>query len=326
MVLKRPSLRLKTNILLLQYILIGIGLLIVILGYFKVADKYNIIDKPNERSSHVTPTIRGGGVIFPLAIVLLTFINGFHFPLLTIAVILTGVISFLDDIKDLPRWLRFGVHAVAAALILYEANVLTMSVVLMLLAFIFVVGMINAFNFMDGINGITGFYSMAVILPLMYTEVDAEIFRLEAVVLIALLVFLFFNARKKARCFAGDVGSVTIAVIICFLLVQRIIATNDFKYLAFLTLYLVDTGLTIIQRAIAKEKIFEAHRRHLFQVFSNEMKIPHLIVAVAYGIIQLLLNWLLINTYPGIFGLVLLFSVSIFLYILIKIRVLRKTV
>lgn len=326
MVLKRPSLRLKTNILLLQYILIGIGLLIVILGYFKVADKYNIIDKPNERSSHVTPTIRGGGVIFPLAIVLLTFINGFHFPLLTIAVILTGVISFLDDIKDLPRWLRFGVHAVAAALILYEANVLTMSVVLMLLAFIFVVGMINAFNFMDGINGITGFYSMAVILPLMYTEVDAEIFRLEAVVLIALLVFLFFNARKKARCFAGDVGSVTIAVIICFLLVQRIIATNDFKYLAFLTLYLVDTGLTIIQRAIAKEKIFEAHRRHLFQVFSNEMKIPHLIVAVAYGIIQLLLNWLLINTYPEIFGLVLLFSVSIFLYILIKIRVLRKTV
>ncbi len=307
-----------------EYILIAAALFIIILVYFKVADRFNIIDKPNERSSHVTPTIRGGGVIFPLSILLLACINYLYFPLLTIAVLLSGVVSFIDDVRDMPRWLRFGVHIIAASLILYEANVMLMAPVIAVLAFVFVVGVINAYNFMDGINGITGFYSIAVLVPLMYTETDRYTFQLQSVVLIAVLVFLFFNARTKARCFAGDVGSVTIAVIISFLICERIIIEQDYKYLAFLSLYIVDTSSTFIQRAKMGEKVFEAHRRHLFQVLSNEMKQPHLLVAAVYGTIQLAINWALIQADVSIPVLVAVFVLLYTIYILLKVRILKK--
>lgn len=292
--------------------------------YIRLADKYNIIDKPNQRSSHVTPTIRGGGIIFPITILFYALLNSLHYPYFAIAVLLSGFISFLDDVKDLPRGLRFGVHIAATLLVLYEANVFSLPILLIILAFILVVGVINAFNFMDGINGITGFYSLAIIIPLMLTEKDVYNYQLEMYFLVALLIFLFFNARKKAKCFAGDVGSVSVAVIICFLLVQRIVSTNDYTYLGFLALYLVDTGLTIIQRAANGEKILEAHRRHLFQVLSNEKGLPHLLVAVLYGLLQLGLNILFIYTNPGIMGLVIVFSACIFIYIILKVRILRS--
>lgn len=308
----------------LEHLIIAGVLAALIVIYFRVADKYDIIDKPNQRSSHKTPTIRGGGIIFPIAILLLGFLNSFYFPYLTIAVLLSGLISFVDDIRDMPRIMRFGVHLLAAALLLHEAYILTMPTVLVILAVVFVVGVINAYNFMDGINGITGFYSLAILLPLMWTEADEHIFELEIVVLIALLIFLFFNARKRARCFAGDVGSVTIAVIISYLITQRVIETEDYKYMGFLSLYVVDTAVTIVQRAIAGEKIFEAHRRHLFQVMSNELKTPHMVVALSYGILQLLMNAAIVNTNLGVLGIIAFYVVMFLLYIVLKIRVLKK--
>ncbi|MCB0700337.1 MAG: UDP-GlcNAc--UDP-phosphate GlcNAc-1-phosphate transferase [Chitinophagales bacterium] len=312
------------NIMWLEHLIIAGVLAALIVIYFRVADKYDIIDKPNQRSSHKTPTIRGGGIIFPIAILLLGFLNSFYFPYLTIAVLLSGLISFVDDIRDMPRIMRFGVHLLAAALLLHEAYILTMPTVLVILAVVFVVGVINAYNFMDGINGITGFYSLAILLPLMWTEADEHIFELEIVVLIALLIFLFFNARKRARCFAGDVGSVTIAVIISYLITQRVIETEDYKYMGFLSLYVVDTAVTIVQRAIAGEKIFEAHRRHLFQVMSNELKTPHMVVALSYGILQLLMNAAIVNTNLGVLGIIAFYVVMFLLYIVLKIRVLKK--
>src|SRR5690606_147391 len=272
---------------------------LAMIAYFRLALRYRIIDKPNERSSHVKPTIRGGGIIFPLAVLGYSVLNSFAYPYFLLAVLLSGGISFLDDIKDLPRRLRFGVHIIAAILVLFQAGIMALPLVLAGLAFFFVVGVFNAFNFMDGINGITGFYSLAILVPLMFTETNPVNTSLQAYVLIALLVFLFFNARKKAKCFAGDVGSISIAVIICFLLVQRIITSGDYTYIGFLALYLVDTGLTIIQRWRAGEKVFEAHRRHLFQVLSNEMKLPHIAVALLYAVLQLAINLTLVNTNTG---------------------------
>ena len=308
----------------IEYLYLTIILFAVMVVYFRLAVRWGIIDKPNERSSHVRPTIRGGGIIFPLTILLFLLLDSAQYPLFATAVLLTGLISFIDDIRNMPRSLRFGVHVVAAALILYEAGAMQLSVVMIALAFLFVVGMINAFNFMDGINGITGFYSLAILVPLLMTETDATIIELESFVLVALLVFLFFNARKKAKCFAGDVGSVTIAVIVCFLLVQRIVVTGDYKYLAFVALYLVDTGLTIIQRAKNGEKVLEAHRKHLFQVLSNEMKLPHLLVAIAYAVLQLGINMALIETDMSVAGIVGLFALCIAIYIPVKVALLKK--
>lgn len=292
--------------------------------YFRLAVRYRIIDKPNERSSHFKPVIRGGGIIFPIAILLYFLLNAMQYPWFALAVLASGAVSFVDDIRSQPRMLRFGVHALATALILYEANAYSLSIWLIIPAFIFVVGMINAFNFMDGINGITGFYTLAVLLPLMLTETELVNLELQVFVSVALLIFLFFNARKKAKCFAGDVGSVSIAVIVCFMLVQRIVATDDYKYLGFLAVYVVETGLTIIQRWRMGEKVLEAHRRHMYQVMSNEMGWPHLLVAVIYAAVQLGINMLLIHTDYGVAGLVVLFAVLILLYILLKVNLLKR--
>ena len=311
------------EIFTVEHVVVAAILFVCMLFYFKMAAYFRIIDKPNERSSHITPTIRGGGIIFPIAILMFAFFNSFAFPYLISAVLLSALVSFIDDIKDTPRLIRFGVHLLASILVLYQAGILNVPVVLAGLALFLVVGMINAFNFMDGINGITGFYSLAVMLPLMFTEVDIILLKLEVIMLIALIVFLYFNARKKARCFAGDVGSVTVAVIMCFLVVQRIIATNDYTYLGFFSVYLVDTGLTIIQRAKAGERIFDAHRKHLFQVMSNEMNMPHLLVSVIFASMQLLINVGLITVNTGIPGLIVLFLLLIITYIIIKVRLLK---
>lgn len=312
-----------SNIFSINNLVVSVILIAVLLIYFKIAVKYKIIDKPNQRSSHIKPTIRGGGIIFPITIIFFGLLNSFELPYFITAVVLSGIISFIDDVMDLPSGLRFGIHILAAVLLLYEANILSIPIVLMICAFIFVVGVMNAFNFMDGINGITGFYSLAIVVPLMLTESDALIFKLESLILLALLIFLFFNARKKAVCFAGDVGSVSIAVIICFLITQRIIATNDYTYLAFLTLYLVDTGLTIIQRLKNREKVLEAHRKHLFQVLSNELGNSHLKVTLIYAFLQLAINVFVINADIGVPGLVVLFAIAVATYIIIKIRVLK---
>ncbi len=312
-----------SNIFSINNLVVSVILIAVLLIYFKIAVKYKIIDKPNQRSSHIKPTIRGGGIVFPITVIFFGLLNGFELPYFITAVVLSGIISFIDDVMDLPSGLRFGIHILAAVLLLYEANILSIPIVLMICAFIFVVGVMNAFNFMDGINGITGFYSLAIVVPLILTESDALIFKLESLILLALLIFLFFNARRKAVCFAGDVGSVTIAVIICFLITQRIIATNDYTYLAFLTLYLVDTGLTIIQRLKNGEKVLEAHRKHLFQVLSNELGNSHLKVTLIYAFLQLAINLFVINADIGVPGLVVLFAIAVATYIIIKIRVLK---
>ncbi len=306
------------------HILIPAFLATILVVYFRLALKYKIIDKPNERSSHIKPTIRGGGIIFPIAILLFAVFNSFVYPWFLLAVLLSGAISFMDDVRDMPRGLRFGIHILAAVLILYQAGIASVPVVLMPLAFIFVVGSVNAFNFMDGINGITGFYTLAILLPLLITESNGVNMELQTYVLYALIVFLFFNARKKARCFAGDVGSVSIAVIICFMLVQRIIATDNYIYIGFIALYLVDTGSTFIQRLVNKEKVFEAHRKHLFQVLSNEMKLPHLLVAVLFGLLQVAINLMLLYTQATIVGLIVMFVVLILMYIIIKVALLKK--
>ena len=100
------------------------------------------------------------------------------------------------------------------------------------------------------------------------------------------MVFNYFNFRTKARCFAGDVGSISIAVIILFLLLKLILQEQNLIYILFLSVYGVDSVLTIIHRLFLKENIFKAHRHHLFQVLVHNLKIPHLLMSSIYMLIQ----------------------------------------
>ena len=105
-------------------------------------------------------------------------------------------------------------------------------------------------------------------------------------VLCSVLVFCFFNFRKKAKCFAGDVGSVSIAFIILFLMGRLIIKTEDSSWIVLLCVYGVDSVLTIVHRLMLHENIGLPHRKHLYQIMANELKVPHVVVSSIYMVVQ----------------------------------------
>lgn len=281
------------------YILIFLILFLLELFYFNIAEKYKVIDHPNERSSHQILTIRGGGIIFPIAIILTLFFVKNALVLLIPAVLLIGMVSFWDDVKNVPNYIRFLIHTLAVTMLLENMNAFRLwPLWIIILTFILIIGVINAFNFMDGINGITGIYSLVMLASLLFVNQKFNFINKFFIIipLIACLVFLVFNFRKKAKCFAGDVGSVSIGFWTATLLLIVIATTGDFKYILFLSVYGVDTVLTILHRLILKQNIFKAHRMHLFQYLVNEREFPHLTVATIYGVLQIGINLFVLKT------------------------------
>lgn len=285
----------------ITYGIIFVVLLLLELAYFKIADKFNIIDKPNERSSHSTIVLRGGGIIFLLGAWVWAVTFGFQYPWFLLGLTLVAGVSFIDDIHSLPDSARLVVQFTAAALAFYqlgmlsgewfESNGVLVGGLLILLALIVYVGATNVINFMDGINGITAGYALAVLVPLTIVSDTADL-NLIAVSILSVLVFCIFNFRPKgkAKCFAGDVGSIGIAFIMLFLIGKVIIATGDLTYLIFLLVYGVDGTLTICHRIMLHENLGEAHRKHAYQLMCNELKIGHVKVSLMYMAMQLVVS------------------------------------
>lgn len=282
----------------MEYLLILVILFVLELVYFKVADKYNIIDKPNHRSAHTEITLRGGGVIFWLAALLYTIQHFQEAKWFFVGISIMSLVSFWDDIQSLPNKVRLLAHFIAITTVFYSLNLFqVLPIWIALLAYVLFIGIINAYNFMDGINGITGIYTTVVFGSLWYVNEMIHPFMSSSFLIypmIASLVFLFFNFRKRAKCFAGDIGSIGIAFWIIYVLIQLIIATNTIIWLLFLAVYGVDTVCTIIHRLYLRENIFEAHRHHFYQILSNDYKIQHRLVALFYGVLQLLCSFLII--------------------------------
>lgn len=279
---------------LLSYL---IFFLLLELLYFKIADRFNIIDKPNHRSSHTSVTIRGGGVIFPLAVLAYSIANGFENVYFVIGLLAISAISFLDDVLTLNNKVRLSIHLSSVLLLFFQWDLFSLSWYWIIIALIFVIATINAYNFMDGINGITGGYSLLTIATLYYINEKVTSFtssELLIVVGLSLLVFNFFNFRKKAKCFAGDVGSVSIAFIIVFFIGQLILTTQNLSYILLLLVYGTDTAFTVFFRKMRRENIFEAHRSHFYQYLSNHLKYAHVLVSFLYVLAQLLINVVLI--------------------------------
>lgn len=315
----------------MAYILILIALFILEVLYFKVADRFNIIDKPNERSSHTSITLRGGGIIFYLGALLYFIVSGFQYPWFFLGLTLMTVVSFLDDIFTLSNKIRLLIHFSSVMLMANQLDVFEMPWYYLLITFIVVVGVINAYNFMDGINGITACYSLAVggLLLLVNSEVGFVAQDLLIYSMLGVLVFTFFNFRTKAKCFAGDVGSVAIAYILLFALGALIIQTGNLIYFLFLTVYGIDAVWTILRRLYLRENIFEAHRSHLYQFLGNEAGVNKLLISFLYGAIQFLIGLAVIHfadkdvTTQWVFALVLLAGLSV-LYLVLKTWVIRK--
>lgn len=287
--------------------------------YFRIADRYNIIDKPNERSSHTTITLRGGGIIFPIA-ALFSYLTTGIYSWFTIGLLTIATVSFWDDIKNLPARVRILAHLTSVSLMFYDLNIFNQAWWYIAAAYILVIGTINAYNFMDGINGITGLYSLVLLVSLGAAATFlSPVLPLIVYVTIGVLVFLFFNFRKRARCFAGDVGSVSMAFIALFIILYLINSTGDLKYILFLSVYGVDSVLTIVHRLILKENIFKAHRKHLYQYLSNQLKWPHLAVSAIYAGIQLIINiWVISETIISVSDAAVVLLSLAAIYILIK--------
>tara|TARA_Y100001972_G_scaffold125981_1_gene178525 strand:+ start:3794 stop:4837 length:1044 start_codon:yes stop_codon:yes gene_type:complete len=341
---------------MINSLIIFLSLFFLMIGYLKVANHFNIIDKPNERSSHTKVTIRGGGIIFVVAVILWWLMHGFQLPWFFTGFLLISVVSFIDDLGHVPNRVRIVAQFLAVVLLLLELNSLVGApfsmvgvstdhlsyislvgaptnqslnnsyLLWLLLSLPVILGFINAYNFMDGINGITVVNSLVTIGTIAYlnhtlTLIDPELL---SYTMMALLIFGFFNFRRRAACFAGDVGAVSMAFLITLLVLLLIIKTGNFYYLALVFVYGIDSVGTIIERLIKRENIFEAHRSHLYQLMANQSSIPHLIVSSIYGMVQLAVNVLIIISIRQdvaplvIFSLIFLVLVGIFAYAKLK--------
>ena len=286
--------------MVLIYVLMCVLLLSAELLYFRVADKFNIIDKPNERSSHSSVVLRGGGVIFSLAMVAWAAMMGVrgewnvvwgYLPFL-VGLIVVAVVSFVDDVKSLPDSVRLVAQFGAMVLMFWSMGIMQWNMWwVVLISLVVCVGATNVINFMDGINGITGGYSLVVLLPLILLNYDLHFVDSSFLIVAALgvLVFCIFNFRPKgkAKCFAGDVGSISIAFIMLFAIGRLVVLTQDVTYLIFLLVYGVDGCLTICHRILLHENLGQAHRKHAYQLMANELKIGHVKVSLVYMVLQL---------------------------------------
>ncbi len=296
---------------MLTYVVVLVLLIVAELIYFRIADKFDIIDKPNNRSSHSKIVLRGGGIIFAIGAVtgaVMLVVTGQMNVLITylpflIGLLLVAGISFVDDVHPLPDSLRLVVQFTAMFLMFWSLDILHWNMWwVVILSLIVCVGITNVYNFMDGINGITGGYSFAVLLPLLLVQNrgfgDTSLI---VTILLANFVFCFFNFRpkNKAKCFAGDVGSISIAFIILFVLGKVIVSTGDITWLTLLIVYGVDACFTILHRIMLHENLGKAHRKHAYQLMANELKMSHITVSLLYMVLQLAISLAYIYLIPN---------------------------
>lgn len=289
--------------------------------YFFIADKLNIIDRPNMRSSHTRITLRGGGVVFLFGAWIYAAFYGLQYPWFLVGLTMIAAISFMDDVHSVPNKVRLLVHFASMLLLFYQLEMLTLGGWWMvLIALIVCTGIINAYNFMDGINGITGGYSLAILLPMMIVNAGQQFIDMNLIYVtgLSVLVFCFFNYRTKAKCFAGDVGAVSIAFILLFMLGALIISTGQLWYLIFFGVYGVDSILTICHRLLLHENIFKAHRKHAYQLMANELHIPHVAVSTVYMILQMAVSlgaiYVPINKWIYFFSVLVILCIAYLLF------------
>ncbi len=277
------------------------ALLTAITRYYAL--RKNLLDAPGRRRSHVTPTPRGGGLGPVLTIVLagagyLIITRASQDPVthVSIAACLTGLslvaaIGWLDDHRPLPASIRLLVHLIAAtvaALGLLGIPATLMQSALLLIAVVWITGLINAWNFMDGIDGIASIQAIliatcVVIGGVLFAWLDANWIAAGWIVLGALLGFLPFNF-PRARIFLGDVGSGALGFVVACLLL-RAIASGGLPWplaLVAVSAFGIDAALTLGKRVFQRKAWWQPHREHLYQWMVRRGR-SHVMVTLIYA-------------------------------------------
>ena len=297
----------------------------MILLYIMIARKFQLTDVPSLRSSHRDITITGAGFIFPLAFFLPLALTGefIHYRSTLTGLLLISLVSFSDDLKSVHPIIRVTVQVIAVSLLLWQTGGLfKMKTWQIVPGFILVVGIINSYNFMDGINGMNALYSIAMIGILGILRVNGIIIlpvpEVFYSLMSALLAFSIFNVRKKALCFSGDVGSISIAYIISLMIIQVMIATDSAVWILLFGVYGLDSVGTIVLRIIRGEKVWMPHRTHFYQYLVNERKWPHVQVSLIYAMLQFVLSYILYKA--GFITAITVFLLYIAVYIWIRLH------
>lgn len=311
---------------MISYSIVSGLLIIASYFYLKLAIRFNIIDKPNARSSHAISAVRGGGILFTLVIVFFFLFNNYQYPYFVAGTLIIAIISFIDDVYTLSSKIRFPFQVFAIMLVLFQLNIPleALSLIYLFLG----LGVVNLFNFMDGVNGITGLYAMAVLSVFYFINLNEEIINpnLIGYSFIALVIFGFYNFRKKALFFAGDIGSITIGILVFFIGLYFAIALKAPIMILAIIVYGADGGNTLLYRKFfTNESIFEAHRHHIYQKLVHVKKMSHLKVSFIYMTIQLFMNVVLYKTYQLDLQMQLLLLLGIILFfILIYVLIFKK--
>ena len=269
----------------LSYIVVGIVLLAIEYSYIQIAQWARILDMPHHQSSHSGAVIRGGGVIFYIAFVLWSVTHGFRWGGCMLGLSVLAGISFLDDIRSIDPKIRLICQFFAILVMFDHSGLLKNSWHVIIILAIACVGAVNIYNFMDGINGMTGGYSLVVSLAILYANENMVRFAPSSLiiyVILSIVVFNIFNFRRKAKCFAGDVGSLSIGFIVVFFVLMLALRGHSMSWISMLVVYLVDGGMTILHRIMLRENLMKPHKKHAYQIMANELGIPHLIVSGIY--------------------------------------------
>ena len=314
----------------MENVLVFIILVVLSYIYIKIAEKFNVIDKPNNRSSHTLPTIRGGGILFFFAVLIFFVSNDFQYPYFVFGILMISIVSFVDDLMTLSSRIRLPFQFVAVFLLLFQIGGISFPFLIIVLLLIVGVLFINIYNFMDGINGITGLYSLSVLLGIYYINRIDHVINDELLIfsIISLVVFGFYNFRKKARFFAGDIGSISIAMVILFSGLSLMIKLESPMILLLILVYGVDSLLTLLYKVYIRESITDPHRHHLYQKFVDIYKCSHLKISLVYAGLQMLVNCIIYYTYKvdimnQFILFILILSIFIALYVILF-RIIEK--
>lgn len=309
----------------MYYLIATITVIVLELLYFSIAKHFHIVDRPNDRSSHTRVVLLGAGVVFYLAMLFYALTTGMAYPMFLIGLTLLAVVSYVDDLHPLPSVLRLFAQ-LGAVLLTFWFDINELEVWQLVVLVVLFAGILNVYNFMDGINGMLAAYSLVVVGTFAYLDLFMVPFvdiRLIATVLISIVVFGFFNFRTKARCFSGDVGSIVMGLIVLFLLVRYVKAIpeagQNVSHLCFILVFLADGLLTIAKRFLSGRNILEAHREHAYETLVNDLHVPHLWVSAGYALLQLIINvgYMLVadkNLYTLLMALFLVLFYGLFFY------------
>lgn len=271
----------------------------------------NIMDIPNQRSSHVVPTPRGGGVAFIIAVLMafpFVWYLGFEVVSIGTALVSAGlfvaVLGFFDDRNPLPAYFRLLGHFSASMIALYWLDgmpsidflgwTIPVSWGLNTLAVLYLVWLLNLYNFMDGINGIAAIEAISVCLGgacIYWLNTDNTLLGLPLVLAAAVAGFLWWNF-PSARIFMGDSGSNFLGLALGILSIQAAGIKSQFfwAWLILLAVFIVDATVTLLFRLFKGRKVYQAHCDHAYQHAAQYFG-SHSVVTISVLLINII--WLL---------------------------------